>query len=100
MNSSKEYFVYENSAISSLRGICEGGEDEFNTHPAFDISISAESTVISKRSELNSIVKELYSMGVFDPENRQSAIMLVEMMDFEGKDRMLEKLKATDGSDV
>ena len=39
-------------------------------------------------------------MGVFDPENRQSAIMLVEMMDFEGKDRMLEKLKATDGSDV
>jgi len=100
LNSSKEYFVYDNRGINCLKGICDGEEHEFDRQPAFDISISAEKNVKSKRGELNSMVKELYTMGVFEPQNRSSAIMLIEMMDFEGKDRLLEKLKERDGSDV
>ena len=38
------------------------------------------------------MAKELYNMGVFEPQNRESARLLIEMMDFEGRDELLAKL--------
>ena len=90
--SSKEYIVYENSGISGLKQLDESSSDEYVHHPVFDISIAAEKSVDSKRAELNSMAKELYNMGVFEPQNRESARLLIEMMDFEGRDELLAKL--------
>ncbi|MBQ9692202.1 MAG: hypothetical protein IJV70_03505 [Clostridia bacterium] len=90
--SSKEYIVYENSGISGLKQTEESAGAEYVHHPVFDISIAAEKSVDSKRAELNSMAKELYNMGVFEPQNRESARLLIEMMDFEGRDELLSKL--------
>ena len=88
--SSPEYLVYENSGISGIAG--GESENEYGRQPVFDISIAAEKSVESKRAELNSMAKELYNMGVFEPQNRESAKLLIEMMDFEGRDELLAKL--------
>jgi hypothetical protein len=90
--SSKEYIVYENSGISGLKQTADTEGEEWSRHPVFDISIAAEKIVDSKRAELNSMAKELYTMGVFEPQNRESARLLIEMMDFEGRDELLSKL--------
>ena len=37
-------------------------------------------------------VSGVYNMGVFEPQNRESAKLLIEMMDFEGRDELLAKL--------
>ena len=38
------------------------------------------------------MAKELYSLGVFSPENREAASLLLGMMDFEGRDELLSRL--------
>ena len=42
------------------------------------------------------MAKELYSMGVFDPDKRESARLLLGMMDFEGRDELLASLAEAD----
>lgn len=87
-----EYLTYDNTAINGVEGITEDGGIKYGRLPAFDISISAEKSVASKREEQNRIAKELYEMGVFDPANRESAKVLLSMMDFEGRDELLTRL--------
>lgn len=87
-----EYLTYDNTSINGVEGITDDGGTKYGRLPAFDISIAAEKSVSSKREEQNDIAKELYEMGVFAPENREAAKLLVSMMDFEGRDALLEKL--------
>ena len=93
------YLVYDNSTISGFEGICADGSEKYGRIPAFDISISAEKGEKSKREELNSMAKELYGMGVFDPQNRESAKMLLSMMEFEGRDELLARLTSVDSGE-
>lgn len=86
------YMTYDSSAISA---ICGDGEAAL---PCFDIIISAESGERSRREAINAIAKELYSMGVFDPDKRSSARILISMMEFEGKERLLAALDENDNS--
>ncbi len=86
-----EYMTYDSSAISTAR------EGSLTAMPAFDISISAEKGAKSRREEQNSMAKELYSMGVFDPEKRESARLLLMSMDFEGRDELLARLADSKG---
>lgn len=86
------YITYDNSKISGLEELCADGKSKYGRVPLFDISISAEKGSKSKREELNSMAKELYTMGVFAPENRESAKVLLSMMEFQGRDELLVRL--------
>lgn len=90
-NGVADYLTYDNSGISAIIG----GDGSYFA-PAFDISISAEKSVKSRREEQNSMAKELYEMGVLAPENRESAKMLLKIMDFDGRDELLAMLEADD----
>jgi hypothetical protein len=35
----------------------------------------------------------LYTMGMFTPERRNEALMCISLMDFDGKDEMLSRLR-------
>ena len=83
------FIEYDSGGISAICG--ENGQERI---PAFDIIISAESGERSRREALNATVKELYTMGAFDPEKRRSGRLLVSLMEFEGKDKILASLDA------
>ncbi len=87
-----DYLIYDNSEINGLKEISKDGTRRFGRLPAFDISIAAEKSVASKREEQNNIAKELYEMGALAPENREAGILLLSMMDFEGRDELLARL--------
>ncbi len=91
-NDEPEYMLYDNSGIRGLEEICS--DSKVRKVPAFDISVSAEKSIQSRRDEKNAVAKELYTMGVFAPENRESAKMLIGMMDFEGRDELLARFEA------
>ncbi len=94
-----EYFTYDNTSINGIEGITDDGGTKYGRLPAFDISIAAEKSVASKREEQNSIAKELYEMGVFAPENREAAKILISMMDFEGRDVLLSRICSAEEKD-
>ncbi|MBQ7858823.1 MAG: hypothetical protein IJ347_01640, partial [Faecalibacterium sp.] len=58
--------------------------------PEFDIAVSAAKKSTYSRLAQNENARMLYQMGVFEPANATPALALLEMMDFDG----VEKVRA------
>ncbi|MBR3786803.1 MAG: hypothetical protein IKJ85_00255, partial [Firmicutes bacterium] len=54
--------------------------------PIFDIKVRAEKRSPFSQLALNETAKELYSMGAFNADRAQEAMIMLDMMEFEGKD--------------
>lgn len=61
--------------------------------PVFDIDVKAEKQDSYTRVSSNDNLKELYRLGVFEPEHREAAITLLECMDFPGVKKLVARLK-------
>lgn len=61
--------------------------------PIFDLKIKAQKTSPFSRMELNELAKELYSMGFFDPNRAQEALLALDMMQFEGIDKVKSQVQ-------
>lgn len=61
--------------------------------PVFDISIKPQKRNPFSRMSQNELAKELYALGVFNPERAQEVLGMLEMMEFEGKDKVLEQVR-------
>ena len=58
--------------------------------PVFDLKIKAQKKNPFSRMEQNERAKELYGMGFFNPQRAQEAMGALEMMNFEGIDKVRE----------
>ena len=61
--------------------------------PVFDIKISAQKASPYSRIATNELAKELFGMGVFNPQIADQAKAVVSMMDFDRKDEVLKKIE-------
>ena len=61
--------------------------------PIFDILVTAEKQSPFSRAAQNELAKELYGMGLFVPENAIPALTCIDMMDFEGKDKVRQQIQ-------
>ena len=68
------------------------GEIDFR-RPVFDIKITSQKQSPFNKIAQNELAKELYSMGVFNPQMTDQALMMLEMMDFEQKDLIIQKVQ-------
>lgn len=66
--------------------------NELLRKPVFDIKVKAQKKNPFSRAEQNERAKELYSMAFFDPARAQEALLALEMMDFEGIEKVKEKI--------
>ncbi len=66
-------------------------EDGDGYRPHFDIEINANKRSPSEANEKNAFAKSLYDAGAFKRENVKQTLMMLELMDFDG----VEKLKAS-----
>lgn len=61
--------------------------------PVFDLKIKSQKSSPFSRIAQNETAKELYGMGIFQPANADQALMVLDMMDFEGKAQVVEKVR-------
>ncbi len=61
--------------------------------PVYDLKIRATKKSPFSRSAANELAMNLYSMGMFTPERQREAILCISLMDFDGKDEMLTRLR-------
>lgn len=59
----------------------------------FDIKTSAEKQSPFSRAAQNETAKEMYNMGMFNPEMAEQALACLDMMEFEGKDQVKENVQ-------
>jgi hypothetical protein len=61
-------------------------------HPTFDLKISAQKSNPFSQMAINEMAKELFRMGVFNPERAQEAMILMSILQFEGKEKAMEQI--------
>lgn len=83
-----EYITYSNQGLM-MRECPMGG----HRRPEFDVEVSVQKNNPYSKAEQNEVAKQLYQLGVFDPQNVERATMLVDLMQFEGKEKVLDYLK-------
>lgn len=61
--------------------------------PIFDIVIRPQKRSAYSRLSQNELAKELYGLGLFAPENAEQALIVLDMMDFDGDDEIKQKVE-------
>lgn len=83
-----EYTQFDNSGLKE-----QPIGDELFRVPIFDIGIIAEKRNPFSSMSQNETIFNLYNMGIFNPDNAQMAQIALEMIDMEGKDKLIEYVK-------
>jgi hypothetical protein len=86
------YTTFSNSGLLPQSMGVTGGKELFRK-PIFDIEIKAQKQNPYSTLSQNETIMNLYNAGVFNPENAQMAMTVLELMNFEGKKEALEYVK-------
>lgn len=93
-NGEYQYLNWSNEGISErILGQLPDGTP-VNRRPIFDIDVRAEKKDPYTRLSHNETLKDLYRMGVFEPQNARAAGILLSAMDFSGIGRLREQVAA------
>lgn len=83
---------FSNSGIKEqLTGMDSQGNPMYRM-PVFDIKIRAAKKSPFAREAQNQRALELYSAGFFNPENAQASLICLDMMEFEGVEKVRQKV--------
>lgn len=61
--------------------------------PEFDVQVTAAKKSTFSRLSQNEMAQQLYRLGMFVPENAVSALACLEMMDFEGIEKVKDRIR-------
>ena len=91
-NGDLRFIQYSNAGIVEHDTLMPDGTVR-HVRPVFDITVSAEKQSPFSRAAQNETAKELYGMGLFEPERAIPALVCLDMMDFEGKDKIKSQIQ-------
>jgi hypothetical protein len=74
--------------MESIGGVMLGGRE-----PVFDITVSAAKKATISRLSQNETAKECYQLGFFTPGNADAALVALDMMDFDGIEKIRERVR-------
>ena len=86
----QDFVTLDNAALlpRALPGL------ELMSQPVFDIKVSAQKRNAYSRLSQNELAMELYRMGLFEPGHEQQALGLLDMMEFDGREKLMMRLTA------
>ena len=92
--SGENQFLPFSAAALRPQPVREVGGVELGSHePVFDIVVSAEKKSTFSRLSQNETAKECYQLGFFAPANADAALAALEMMDFEGVEKVRARVR-------
>lgn len=83
----EEYIAFDNTGIAPQTA--DGGIRV----PQFDIDVQAQKENPYTKESYNELAVQLFSMGAFRPELAEQTLMMLDMMDFKGKDQLQQKVQ-------
>ena len=91
----EETFVpdYTNAGIKPQYQGNEFGVDMGYRLPAFDIDVRAQRETAYTKAAQNELAIQLFQLGVFNPQLADQTVMLLDMMDFKGKEELQQKIQ-------
>ena len=87
-----EYVPFSNAQLQPQPGGMVGGVQLGDRKPIFDITVSAAKKSTFSRLSQNETAKECYQLGFFAPANADAALAALDMMDFEGIEKVRQRV--------
>lgn len=90
-----EQFIqdYTNAGLVPQYQGVDAGVDMGYRLPAFDIDVRAQRETAYTKAAQNELAIQLFQLGVFNPQMADQSAMLLDMMDFKGKDELGQKVR-------
>lgn len=92
-NGDMEFVEFSNAAMKPQTQGNAFGAEMGEYIPMFDIDVRVQKRNAFSTLSQNEMAKEFYSAGFFNPQMADQALACIEMMDFEGKDRVQTKIR-------
>lgn len=89
-----EYVYYSNEGLLPQQQGEEMGVELGSRLPIFDVTVSVQKQSPYSRLSQNEMALQFYSAGFFDPQRAEQAMICLDMMDFDGKDRVMQRIAA------
>ncbi len=90
----QQYISYTNQNIKTREQGQAFGRDLGLYRPVFDIKVSAQKKSAYTKVAQNELAIQLFKMGFFNPQMVDQALMCLDMMEFDGKDELMQKISA------
>ena len=89
----QQFVQYDNSGLQM-----EGQPDPITGmtelhKPLFDLKITAQKATEYSKMSQNELALQLYQLGMFAPNNADPSLACLEMMDFDGKDQIIQRVQ-------
>jgi hypothetical protein len=91
---SESFVAYSNKGLAPQAQGDDFGIDMGYRVPTFDLDIRAQRENAYTRASQNELAIQLYQLGVFNPQMADQSAMMLDMMDFKGKDELITKVRS------
>lgn len=88
----EQFALFDNRRLRPVKQDGVFGVDTGFRRPVFDIEVVSQKASPFNTIAQNELAKELFSMGFFNPQLSDQALCAVELMDFEGKEMVRQKI--------
>lgn len=90
----QEMFVQYSNAKLQDQQIAGGiGLENGYRKPVFDIDVRSERETAYTKLSQNELMIQMYQLGAFNPQNTDQIILMLDGMDFKGKDELEDKIR-------
>jgi len=88
----EEYITYVNQGLQlQSQGMSFDDKETFRL-PVFDIKVSAQKKNVYTKVSQNELALQFFQMGFFNPQLTDQTLMCLDMMEFDGKDGIMQKV--------
>ena len=88
----ERYVTYTNAGIQPQHQGNDFDQDMGYRLPVFDIKVSAQKKNVYTKVAQNDLALQFYQLGFFNPQMVDQSLMCLEMMDFDDKDMIMQKI--------
>ena len=88
----EQYVTYSNANIQPRHQGVDFGQDMGYNKPIFDVKVSAQKKNVYSKISQNEMAIQFFNMGFFNPQQVDQTLMCLDIMEFDGKDEIMQKV--------
>lgn len=88
----EDFVLYDNASIRPRDQGSDYGTDLGFYAPVFDVRISAQKKNVYTKVSQNELALQFFKMGFFNPQMTDQALCCLDLMEFDGKDIVMQKV--------
>ena len=93
----QKFVTYTNAGLKMQHQGNDFGQDMGYRLPVFDIKVSAQRRNVYSKITQNELALQFFQLGFFNPQMADQALMCLGMMEFDGKDGIMQKIRQNGG---